>query len=580
MRRKPLAAFVVLTLIAVAVFALVEIAPPATLLSGDMMDIEGGSEVSGKWVGGFWVYSVLVDSRDDIFFTLKNLDESHPTDASAQIMSLRTMNLTMDREQPYMVSYVVEKWYVAIQDSSSDAGHPESAICFYRIKGFAGTVAPYNVSLEVYDNTGQPVRSESKLGVAGDPSKISWTTSSFSLGTGSEVVNVYDVGQIARGMGVPVVDLVVDYRPGGTHKVFAFSDYWSKLEEFQDMRQRQWFGGWDYSHLWNYLGTLTSPGGIDLVMPTTVKGVPISFSSIELTMPSDTQLWNKLNNPSEKNLAGALNYRTSSTGKQAISLQTNFTSALIQLRVSSEIVDSWVWRPPNGIPQIQPIEAYNAYGGKEFTAKVGVKNVGTTSDTFVVSALGSGVGQLFVTPPEAKIGPSSTEYFYITFGVEDVGAETDRYVTVKATAMGSRKTDERTFKVTIKPTTDGDDGFGSVKGAVIDSVTKNPVVGAYVSVGSGSDTTNSVGVFFVEGVEAGNPTLYVSHRDYRGSDMSVSISANVTTNVGTMELIPLGVKPWWEEYMIYIILAVALVVMGVVATVLWKRSRKVSVRHH
>ncbi|MBA7626190.1 hypothetical protein ES703_33634 [subsurface metagenome] len=522
-------------------------------------------------MGGFWVYSVLVDSKDDIFFTLKNLDESHPTDASAKIMSLRTMNLTMDREQPYMISYVVEKWYVAIQDSKTDYLHPESAICFYRIKGFAGTVAPYQVDLKVYDNAGRLINEDSELGVAGDPSKVTWTTPHFKLGISPEVVNIYNVGQIAAGMGVPVVDLVVDYRSGGTHKVFTWSDYWTKLGHFQDMRKRQLWGGWDYSDLWNYLDTLTSPGGIDLVMPTAVKGVPISFSSIELTTPSDTQLWSKLKNSEYYDLAGALNSRTKSTGKQVISLQTNYTSALIQLRVSTEIVDSWVWRPPNGIPQIQPINDYEAYGGKEFTAKVGVRNVGTTSDTFVVSALGSGVGQLFVTPPEAKIGPSSTEYFYVTFGVEDVGAETSRYVTVKATAMGSRKTDERTFKLTIKPSPNGDDGFGSVKGAVIDSVTKNPVVGAYVSVGSGSDTTNSVGVFFVEGIDAGNPTLYASHRDYRGFDMSVSISANVTTNVGTIELIPLGVKPWWEEYMLYIILAVALVVMSIVVAVLWRR---------
>lgn len=562
----------VAALIGVAAFALVGLAPPAILLSGSVMDIEGGSEVGGRWVNGFWVYSVLVDSRDDIIFTLKNLDEPHPTDSSASIRSSATMELTMDREQPYMVSYVVEKWYVAIQDSASDLGHPESAICFYRIKGFAGTVAPYRVNLEVYDNTGGLIKSESKLGVAGDPGKISWTTSSFNLGTGSEVVEIYDVGQIARGMGIPIVDLVVDYRQGGTHKVFAWSDYWSKLTEFQNWRQRQWFGGWDYSNLWNYLNTLTSPGGIDLVMPTAVEGIPVSFSSIDLTSPSDTQLWSKLNNPSLYNLAGALNYRTSSTGKQAISLQTNYTSALIQLRVSTEIVDSWVWRPPNGIPQIQPIDAYEAYGGEAFTARIMVRNIGTTSDTFVVSALGSGVGQLFVTPPEAKIEPGDTEYFYITFGVEDVSTEVKRYVTVKATAMGSRKTDERTFELTIKPG-NGSNGFGSVRGTVINSVTKNPIEGAYASVGGGSDTTNSVGVFFVEGVDAGNPTLYATHRDYRALDMSIAVTADVVTNVGTIELVPLGVKPWWEEYLVFIIIIAIGTVVAIAGIWWWRRRR-------
>ncbi len=121
------------------------------------------------------------------------------------------------------------------------------------------------------------------------------------------------------------------------------------------------------------------------------------------------------------------------------------------------LMNAWgAWALNDTSTQIQPIDDYEATGGGQFTAKVTVMNVGTTPDTFVVSAMGLGVGQMNVVPPEQSIGVGQSADFYITFGVGDVDTETERDVTVVATAMGSQEKDERTFKVTIMPSSDGD----------------------------------------------------------------------------------------------------------------------------
>lgn len=134
-------------------------------------------------------------------------------------------------------------------------------------------------------------------------------------------------------------------------------------------------------------------------------------------------------------------------------------------------MNAWgAWALNDTSTQIQQIDDYEATGGGQFTAKVTVMNVGTTPDTFVVSAMGLGVSQMYVTPTEANIGVGGTEDFYITFGVGDVDTETERDVTVAATAMGSREKDERTFKVTIKPSSDGDgtrDEWGDLVPAIV-----------------------------------------------------------------------------------------------------------------
>lgn len=134
-------------------------------------------------------------------------------------------------------------------------------------------------------------------------------------------------------------------------------------------------------------------------------------------------------------------------------------------------MNAWgAWALNDTSTQIQPIDDYEATGGGQFTAKVTVMNVGTTPDTFVVSATGLEVGQMHVVPPEQSIGVGQSADFYITFGVGDVDTETERDVTVVATAMGSREKDERTFKVTITPSSDGDDargGWGDLVPAIV-----------------------------------------------------------------------------------------------------------------
>jgi len=548
---------------------------PATLLSGSVMDIEGGREVNGKWVEGWWVYTIVIDSTDSyLSFTLKDLEEPHPTDSDAEIKSAGTAKVVLERYTPYMISYPINKAYYGLPQSGWSMMQATSADAYYRVMGFASTVCPYKVSL--YRN-GSLV--DSKIGVAGDPTSVSWATMGFSVGTAPYNAVIKDVGLMSKGLSIPVVDLSVDYTPTGYTRVYSVTDHKAKLDETLPVFNNIFVGEWNYQGLWNdFLYNLSESPGITLFGADDryrLKGMPSNVGLIDISKPSDGELWSKVNPPFPGDYEYAGGVRTEATGLIVAATRPDYTSATITLRVRSELVDSWVWHEPQGIPDILPIDKVSATGASTAVATIKVKNVGNENDTFVVSVQPTNAWCSGVSPREQNIDVGKTGTFYATLDTQDVAQFESEQVFVKATAMGSGETDTAYFTLEIepKPEPNGDDGVGRVSGKVVDSETKDGISGVRAVVGGKMADSDSSGNFLVDGVPVGVWMLTISADEYEGWQTDVSVSKDATTNIGTIELIRVAEGgSWLDEFGIIIAIGVA----GALAAVfgVWWLRRK------
>lgn len=77
-----------------------------------------------------------------------------------------------------------------------------------------------------------------------------------------------------------------------------------------------------------------------------------------------------------------------------------------------------------------------------------------------------------------------------------------------------------------------------IGGFIVDSLSGEPVEGAVVTVLSKTTTTDFLGSFQIQAVEAGSHTLSVTHDAYRRIERSLSITGNTTLNLRGWRLAP------------------------------------------
>ncbi len=578
MRRKALATLAILVLIGIAVFAFVEVAPPAMVLCGSMMDIEGGSETAdGKWVNSYWVYLYTVrNAGDTIKFELKDLNEPHSTEIDARIKSAGSADVITIPYGSYWISLEVRKFYYGLRDSKTDGGSPESMIAFYKVTGWQTAVAPYDVTLNTYDNVGSLKSTVTELGVAGDPT-LGWTTNNFTVGSGIMSAEIWDVGLISRTMTSPPSDLIIDYTPTGELRVFLWTNYESKLEWFHN--NVPYFGAWSYQTLWDRaLNGITPVYNVQngVVERSKYKGLPTYVKTIPVSTPTDTELWNKMSNRNFSQISRPLDSMEwldyGGVGAYAITFWTGTVNALVQLRVRSEVVDSWVWRPPYGIPQITSISDATAIGGDYATVRVDVKNIGMSMDTFTLKVRGTNFTYT-VSPTQLNINKGTIGTFLVTLSTGIVTEQFRQSVEVEAVAQGSGRTAIAYFWLTLNPKpTNGNGGYGLIAGSVIDSRTKQGLANVSLTVGGKYGETKTGGSFLIEGVPAGSWALSVMATNYYPVQRQVSITKGITTNVGVIELTELGMKSWWEEYLL-VIIAVVIAAIAIISGIAIARRK-------
>jgi len=553
-------------------------------------------------VTGYWMFALTIDTRDEIEFTFKDLVENlapNPAEGippGSQVRTKATLSIIFEPKGPPYISGPIEKRGYVYCDAGlfgTDRAWQYYALA-YPEWHVDGRHAPYDITV-VKDG----------ISIFGPQTYISGIREGWDTGTNISLpygIEVRQFGQLTNGLVIPTDRYAYIWtstdinNPPSTHLV--------KLDELERIIDTTCPDGWikggfyDPADKWDEacegdegpgglgaypgLGIIERSTGTltmsefpyilsDFLEPVYYPTGILRFTESIPTLYHDTV-------PTKESVGwGSIHigeFGSEATQYYAIrALPQASVMATLILKVPASLFDSWVYRPPYGIPKVVGIVTPAAIDGQRNIISFDVRNDGPTGDTFVAELSYPDV-QIQQSPGRVYIRENQIGRFQ--FIISRPRTEAEEYTlsgSVKITALGSGMTDTASFTQEWHGGGGPVQGSGSIMGTVVDEHLV-PIDRARVYCGGKVAFTDQTGMFSITDIAAGSQRLTIDagNLGYDVLNTDVTVVKDQMTDVGTFVLQKIGAISGW------VWVAVAVVIIAIVIGALYyyykKRRRK------
>jgi len=449
MERKTILALAIIgILVAVAGVAGVIPTPaflkPMTVVSSDRMILEWqGTEnpTTGELTATHWITTVSVDQNDILEYQGGSEKQTYPDGSYAYTKS--SIYVKCAPKTPYFESYPLNEVQIPLYADVYDSWtlNPAYYFAYWEIPSWKSVHAPYQIEAKK-DSVYIQSPTIKTAGFA------SWDNQNFVMGSGKDIVEVRNVGILSQGYAQPPTYAVM-YDPQGNPHIYDRQDIrdamfaWNEITVHSDPNAAIPNYMNSYQKLWDVVLSKipeVTTGNPKEAIHGLHEGVPTYYiqpsANVGAPYVDKTNIYDN----------GALGktIRLVTTGVTAFyNLPQGSLSALIQLRVSTEIADTFIWHPPNGVPDITSVTVSptRIIRGETATVTVRVTNIGTSEDTIRVRVSGNDVA-VSTAPYTQQVpkGESRTWQFVLTTSKNYVSDVTSNLV-ITAEALGSGRSD-------------------------------------------------------------------------------------------------------------------------------------------